>query len=181
METLTQEIEDVVFLGKKKKKQQPKVEVAPVDEKQTDIQPTEPDYTYEFLLRRAYDQMTDTNTVKKLTLPVPHVGLIGTKKTCVVNFKSICSHLRRSEDHVKEYIAKELGTSVSQSGNNGQLIIKGRYRPLQIESIFRSYVNAYVMCSVCKSYLTNLVKENRIIYVQCLSCHSKHSINAKSN
>lgn len=185
---VTEPSEEIDFTKKKKKRPVKSVTVAeparndlPVELQQVLQQELLiPDYTYEFLLRRLYDQLPTSGTAaRKLTLPVPQVGMVGTKRTCIVNFTIICSQIQRPDEHVKAYIAKELGAIVSQSGTNGQLIIKGRYKTTQIESIFRSYVSNYVTCSVCKNHHTELVKEDRLTFVKCLGCHTKQSLISK--
>lgn len=43
--------------------------------------------------------------------------VVGTKKTLWVNFQEICAMMRRSADHVFQFMMAELGTEGSIDGN----------------------------------------------------------------
>ena len=89
----------------------------------------------------------------------------------------ICKKLRRQPDHLIQYIFTELGTNGSIDGNQ-RLIIKGRFQIKQIETLLRKYIIEYVSCKTCKSPDTNLIKENRLFFVNCESCGSSRSVTA---
>lgn len=56
------------------------------------------------------------------------LSLVGTKKTLWANFPEICSMMRRSPDHVFQFMLAELGTEGSIDGNK-RLVIKGKFVP----------------------------------------------------
>jgi len=139
------------------------------------------EYTYKELLERAFRLMRVANPEsgekRKYTMIPPQVQKEGTKKTVFANFADICKRMRRSQDHVIQYIYSELGTSGSVDGNQ-RLIIKGRFMPNQIENVLRRYIVEYVTCKVCKAPDTILTKENRLMFMQCEKCGATRSVMA---
>jgi translation initiation factor 2 subunit 2 len=85
--------------------------------------------------------------------------------------------MRRQPDHLIQFLFAEMGTSGSIDGTQ-RLVIKGRFQQKQIESILKRYIVEYVTCKTCKSAETNLVKENRLFFMQCESCGSSRSVSA---
>lgn len=53
---------------------------------------------------------------------------VGTKKTLWVNFQEICKMMRRSSEHVYQFMMAELGTEGSIDGNQ-RLVIRGKFVP----------------------------------------------------
>jgi translation initiation factor 2 subunit 2 len=56
-----------------------------------------------------------------------------------VNFQEICDMMKRSPEHVTQFVLAEFGTEGSNTAD-GQLILKGRYQPKHIESLLRKYI-----------------------------------------
>jgi translation initiation factor 2 subunit 2 len=54
--------------------------------------------------------------------------IVGTKKTLWVNFQEICKMMRRSAEHVFQFMMAELGTEGSIDGNQ-RLVIRGKFVP----------------------------------------------------
>jgi translation initiation factor 2 subunit 2 len=157
--------------GPKKKKKEKEVVVATFDY----------DYDYFELLQRITStslQQTQTDIKSELLkLPDLDVARDGTTKTVLNNFSKVCKRLNRDCDHVLNYIATELGTTASVSGDGTQkLILKGRYQQKQLESVIRHYSTEFVKCKNCGGYETNFKKENRFTFLDCKSCHSRRSI-----
>ncbi len=76
---------------------------------------------------------------KKYTVVPPQVGREGSKKTAFTNLYDICKRMRRSPEHVVQYLFAEMGTSGSIDGNQ-RLIIKGRFQQKQIENLLKKYI-----------------------------------------
>jgi hypothetical protein len=104
-------------------------------------------YAYIDLLERAHAQLAIANpdfaTKKRFKLPPPQVAFEGAKKTLWSNFDTTCQMLHRSPEHVMSFFWAELGTDGALDGAQ-QLVIKGRYKPKQIETLLRRYLAAYV-------------------------------------
>ena len=131
---------------------------------------------------------------KSYVIPPPQCLREGNKKTIFANIPDICKRMKRSEEHVMQFIFAELGTSGSVDGSR-RLVIKGRFQQKQIENVLRRYIgesyswtvelraNAvpgeYVSCKTCRSPDTELSKgENRLYFVTCNSCGSRRSVTA---
>merc|ERR1739841_174666 len=89
----------------------------------------------------------------------------------------ICKRMKRTDEHVTQFLFAELGTSGSVDGSR-RLVIKGRFQQKQIENILRRYIVEYVTCKTCKSPDTLLEKDNRIYFVTCQSCQSRRSVSS---
>jgi len=162
------------FLAKKKKKNK-------ITQQEPQSQPNQDgDYSYMELLERIYNQLIERNpdtTQIQLHLPPPIIALVGSKRTAFVNFDVYLKILHRQEDHLKKYIETELNT-VSSIRATSQLIIKGRFKPMQMQSIMRSYINDYVACSACKKLDTIIIKDpiTRLYFLTCNDCGSKYCV-----
>lgn len=137
---------------------------------------------------------------RRYTIAPPQIAREGSKKTVFANVQDIAKRMRRSPDHVIQFLEAELNTTTSVDGA-GRLVIKGRYQQKQIENILRRYISSsftfafniifsgltvyihlsliveYLTCKTCRSPDTLLSKENRIFFMSCESCGSRRSVN----
>ncbi|KAK4981362.1 translation initiation factor eIF-2 beta subunit [Elasticomyces elasticus] len=115
---------------------------------------------------------------KSYRIPPPQCLREGNKKTIFANITEICKRMKRSDEHVTQFLFAELGTSGSVDGSR-RLVIKGRFQQKQIENVLRRYIVEYVTCKTCRSPDTELSKgENRLSFVTCNSCGSRRSVTA---
>ncbi|EEP82743.1 eukaryotic translation initiation factor 2 beta subunit [Uncinocarpus reesii 1704] len=115
---------------------------------------------------------------KSYKIPPPQCLREGNRRTIFANIADICKRMKRSEDHVMQFLFAELGTSGSVDGSR-RLVIKGRFQQKQIENVLRRYIVEYVTCKTCRSPDTELNKgENRLYFVTCNSCGSRRSVTA---
>lgn len=113
---------------------------------------------------------------KSYKIPPPQCLREGNKKTIFANIPEICKRMKRTEEHVTQFLFAELGTSGSVDGSR-RLVIKGRFQQKQIENVLRRYIVEYVTCKTCRSPDTDLNKgENRLYFVTCNSCGSRRSV-----
>lgn len=118
-------------------------------------------------------KLTKSNKkVKKLTNP-PVIKTFN-KKTYIQNFELICNEMMRDPLNVQQFIENELKTKSSINEDN-MLILNNVYNENQIKQIITKYMKKYVFClePKCNSSNTTLLKENRIVYMQCNTCQSK--------
>ena len=167
-------------LKKKKKKIKEKDQIEEKDE-------VDEEYNYVYLLNRIFSNIRENNPYfqlyKKLVIPPPQlIGLSSNKKTMICNFSTIVSIINRSIDHVKFYFFSELNAKGSIDSMN-RLIIKGKFVQRQIESIFKKYINEYVICDSCKKSDTILTKDQvtRIYFMKCNICNSSRSVESLKN
>ncbi|KAL8847475.1 MAG: hypothetical protein Q9221_007468 [Calogaya cf. arnoldii] len=140
--------------------------------------------TYPLLLSRFFTLLHNhhpdilSSGSKSYKIPPPQCLREGNKKTIFANIADICARIKRTDEHVTQFLFSELGTSGSVDGSR-RLVIKGRFQQKQIENVLRRYIVEYVTCKTCRSPDTELSKgENRLYFVSCNSCQSRRSVTA---
>jgi len=139
------------------------------------------DYTYDELLKRIFKIIHEKNPdqdrqgARRFVMRPPQVVRSGTKKTAFVNFMDIAKTLHRQPKHLLAFLSAELGTVGTIDGSN-QLILKGKFQQRNIETVLRKYIKEYVTCHTCRSPDTILSKDIRLFFLQCMTCHSKCSV-----
>ncbi|KAL8911838.1 MAG: hypothetical protein Q9172_007600 [Xanthocarpia lactea] len=140
--------------------------------------------TYPLLLARFFTLLHNhhpdilSSGSKSYKIPPPQCLREGNKKTIFANIADICARIKRTDEHVTQFLFSELGTSGSVDGSR-RLVIRGRFQQKQIENVLRRYIVEYVTCKTCRSPDTELSKgENRLYFVSCNSCQSRRSVTA---
>ncbi len=132
---------------------------------------------YENLLDKAY------NEVKQIEgggerFEVPKIkGHFQGKKTVLTNFLQIASFLRRKPEHLQKYLVKELATSAYKEGD--RLVLNNKIPSSKINDKINQYVKEFVICKECGKPDTELMREDRLVFVHCLACGAKHSVRSK--
>lgn len=104
---------------------------------------------YPLLLTRFFSQLNHHNPDlassggKSYKIPPPQCLREGNKKTIFANISEICRRMKRTDEHVTQFLFSELGTSGSVAGQ-GQLVIKGRFQQKQLENVLRRYIGAWL-------------------------------------
>jgi translation initiation factor 2 subunit 2 len=172
------EEQDIAALFKNKKKRKEKKVVEEVITKETHFEDKDDEeLSYEDMLARLYAQMEPNSASKRVRLQPPKLSLIGSKRTGWGNFETTAESLKRDPNHLSTFVENELGTTVSHA-KDGVLVIKGRFRTNQMESILKKYVERYVKCKTCQSSNTTLVRNQvtRLTSQQCLDCRSEWTV-----
>lgn len=135
-------------------------------------------YDDDFLIQRALDKL-EGKQAKKFTIKPPQVKTQN-KKTFVANFKEICQAMNRDEEMLRNFFEKQLnkGTGDVTLSATSVLTIAKSYSQKDVETVLRDFAKKYVICKEqkCGSGTTELVKENRITYLVCVSCNCKVAI-----
>lgn len=142
-------------------------------------------YLYKELVSRFYSTLREHNPDLalgnerrgKFTLVPPDVVREGSKKSAFQNLPDIARRLHRTTEHLTQFILAELGTT-GNTDSQGRLLIRGRFQGPQLEAILRKYIVEYVTCKTCRAAETQLVKDNRLYFVQCEVCGSQRSVSA---
>lgn len=138
-------------------------------------------FGYDTLLTRVFDRMEHIGigkggkSGKKFVCKPPAMNRVGTKRTSFSNFAEILNDFNRPERHVMQYLLAELGTSGNLDGKKA-LIIKGKFKPTQMESILRQYIREYIICQTCKSSNTVMEKIERLYFMLCNDCSSRRTV-----
>lgn len=110
------------------------------------------------LLARFFSQLHShhpdlaSSGTKSYKIPPPQCLREGNKKTIFANIAEICRRMKRTDEHVTQFLFAELGTSGSVDGSR-RLVIKGRFQQKQIENVLRRYIGKSL-------YALNILKEN---------------------
>lgn len=132
---------------------------------------------YEKLLDEAYGKVKVVEG-KSDRFEVPVIeGHIEGKRTILTNFLVIASYIRRDPEHFQKFILKELATSGQLEGE--RLILNNKIASSKINAKIDQYVKEFVICKECGKPDTELKKENRLSFMQCLACGAKHPVRDK--
>ncbi len=135
-----------------------------------DYQPNDSEFSYDDLLANfTFNKRND-----KFVVTPPEVSRKD-KKTYVHNILKIMRQLH-GENPVYDYntlmikfFSEELVKLCRLDGDNN-LVIDGLFRPPQIFSILRQYIEKYVLCKICKSNSTQIVKIHTMNKIKCNEC-----------
>jgi len=138
---------------------------------------------YTVLLRRVYEELEAKNPnfhkgKMQRKLPPPNTAYIGSKKTGWNNFAETCKELNRSVEHVRSFFfLTEMNTDGNLNADNN-LILKGRWKTQQVQSILTKYIKEYVRCDNCRSPETSMSKDasTRLYFLSCNVCHAKRCV-----
>ena len=158
--------------GKKKKKK--KNYTLQLESNITTIEKND-DYDYDFLIKRAFDNLpSNYENKKKFILQNPRIS-ISNKSTKVTNFPSICSNMGINADstHLRKFLYIHIGIPKIHLNEDNELIIGKRITADMIRNYLYSYVRKYKKCSTCKSFDTMLIKKDRMHYVKCDICNAQ--------
>ena len=133
--------------------------------------------SYEQLLDKAKSQLKDVK-IEKGRFEMPKVeGHIEGNKTIVSNFTNICSMFNRPQEQLLKYLQRELATPAEIDGP--RLILGRKISSIIINQKIEQYANDFVLCKECKKPDTQLIKEDRILFMKCTACGAKHPVRAK--
>jgi len=137
------------------------------------------DYSYTALLDRIFSGDTNSLTAPSHRLPRPQIALHGAKRTGWGNFKAICNGMDRPADHVQSFFLAEMSTTGNLDGS-GSFILRGRWKPQQIESVLKKYIREYVSCDHCRSPKTAMRRDRaaRLFFLDCGVCGASRSVKA---
>ena len=123
---------------------------------------------YEELLDRLYSKLPEKREKPSLDIPpleILHVGM----QTQVRNFKDVCSVLLREPRICARYMLKELAAR-GRIDDSGVFIIYSRVSTSTINSLFKRFLDQYVICKTCGSYQTELRRQGKVWIIRCLAC-----------
>ncbi len=132
---------------------------------------------YEKLVEKAYLLLPETGT-KEERFVVPKVrGHIQGNRTVISNFYQIADTLGRKPQHILKFILKELAAP-GELKKNG-IIFGSKIPAIRINEKIEKYVEIFVLCKECKKPDTKLLKEGNFVFMKCMACGAKQSLNAK--
>ncbi len=130
---------------------------------------------YEKLLKQGYKDLPDVSA-EKARFEIPKVrGHIQGNKTVLSNFYQIAATLNRKPEHIIKFLTKELASPATQK--RSYIIFGSRIPASRINAKIEKYVDEYVLCKECGKPDTKLIKEDNYVFVKCLACGSRRSVN----
>jgi len=133
---------------------------------------------YEKLLDEAYKKVKqqDSGTGERFEIPKIE-GHVEGKKTFLTNFYQIAEHIRRNPEHFQKFMLKELAASGQREGD--RLVLNIKIPSAKINQKIEQYIKEFVTCKECGKPDTELIKEDRLMFIHCLGCGAKHSVRSK--
>ena len=125
-------------------------------------------YDYETLLKRAKANLPEhTNDGERFQMPEPDLFIEG-KSTVFRNFVDIAEAFRREPEALLAYLLRELGTAGNLDGRRA--VFKSRLGVEQVKTRLKAYLNTFVLCSECGKPDSKLVKDGRVLILECEAC-----------
>ncbi|MDP2907981.1 MAG: translation initiation factor IF-2 subunit beta [Nanoarchaeota archaeon] len=104
-------------------------------------------------------------------------GHLEGNKTVISNFTQIADNLNRKQEHLLKFLQRELATPAKIEGQ--RLVLGRKLSATQINLKIQLYAATFVLCPDCKKPDTKLIREDRILFLKCTACGSKHPIRTK--
>ena len=134
-------------------------------------------FNYEQLLEKAKAQLPE---VKQSTerFEIPKVaGHIQGNKTIITNFSQICDAIRRPQEQLLKYLQRELATPATIDGP--RLVLGRKISSALINEKITSFCNAFVLWKECNKPDTQLIREDRVLFMKCTACGAKQPVRGK--
>lgn len=131
-------------------------------------------FNYDDLLKRACGQMPEVSAKReRLEMPRLFIQTVG-MRTTINNFKEIADSLDRDPMHILKFLTREMATAATF--HDSRAIFQGKFQRDSFERLLQRYLEAYVVCPVCKRPDTKIVREKRLAFLVCNACGARSSI-----
>jgi translation initiation factor 2 subunit 2 len=132
------------------------------------------EYGYDTLLKRARTQLPEIGSKReRLELPKLNYARIG-MRTVIFNFKEVADAMDRDPQHLLKYLTGEMATAATIQGS--RVIFQGKFSEDTFHRLVDRYMETFVVCPICKSPDTKIVKEKRLSFLICDACGARSSI-----
>lgn len=132
---------------------------------------------YKELLQKARSGLPE-NVGNRERWSLPKSDLIKEgRMTILRNFRELVNAVRRDDDHLAKYIFQQLGTAGQIDGD--RLVLTGNVQFQQIQGRLDDYVASYVQCSECGAPDTKLVRQERVLMLECEACGAHEPVKAR--
>lgn len=129
---------------------------------------------YEDLLDKAMDEAPeDVGSHERFEIPEVQTRKDGSR-TVIENIDEISSKTNRSQRRISRSLQDKLGTAGIVE--NGELVLKGKFRRHEIESELENYVDERVKCPECGAPDTKIRTEKEVEYLKCQACGARSTI-----
>ncbi len=97
-------------------------------------------------------------------------------RTIIINFKEIAEKLNRNPEELASFFFKDLSTNGMIDEDTKQLIIFGKFSFERVNMTLKYYIKKHVICPICSSVDTVVIKEGKALFLKCLACGATSSI-----
>ncbi|KUH31758.1 translation initiation factor IF-2 subunit beta [Thermococcus celericrescens] len=132
-------------------------------------------YDFEDLLDKAYEELPENvkHHTSRFEVPAAAVTIAG-NRTIIENFVDIAEAMNRDPNHLLKFILREVATAGTLEGR--RVILQGRFTPYLIANKMKKYLRDYVICPVCGSPDTKIIKKGRFHFLKCEACGAETPI-----
>ncbi|KAL0672044.1 hypothetical protein Bca4012_000024 [Brassica carinata] len=182
------ELDKVTKLDPSKKKKKKKKKLFIREDATYD---SEPDYGYAELLyalqllSRVFDMLREeevsTERPRTVMMRRPQLLAQGTQITVCLDFAHLCTTMHRKPGHVIKFLLGQMETK-GWLNKQHQLEMKGLVSSQHFQAVFQRYIDAFVICSCCKSPDTALAEDNGISTLSCemhRALANSHGVNSE--
>jgi translation initiation factor 2 subunit 2 len=132
-------------------------------------------YDFEKLLDKAYEELPENVKSHRSRFEVPAaVVTIAGNRTIIENFVDIAEAMNRDPNHLLKFLLREVATAGTLEGRRA--ILQGRFTPYLIANKMKKYLKEFVICPVCGSPDTKIIKKGRFYFLKCEACGAETPI-----
>jgi len=132
------------------------------------------EYDYESLLKRARSAIPDVASKRqRLEIPRLNHSVIG-MRTVIYNFKEVADALDRDPQHLLKFLSGEMATAATMQ--ESRAIFQGKFPYDTFGWLLQRYMDSFLVCPICKSPDTKIVKEKRLSFLVCKACGARSAI-----
>ena len=120
------------------------------------------------MLERAYSSLPKHALAKeRFEMPSAESHIQG-NKTIIKNFSQLVKAINRPEKHIFKFITKE--TATAATAGEGKLVLNGKFSNEQVNSLFKSYIEQFLLCHECKKPDTRIIEQQGVKVIKCDAC-----------
>ncbi len=132
-------------------------------------------YDFEGLLNKAYEELPENVRQHSSRFEVPAaMVMISGSRTIIENFMDIAEAMNRDPSHLLKFILREVATAGTLEGRRA--VLQGRFTPYLIGNKLKKYLKEFVICPVCGSPDTKILKKGRFHILKCEACGAETPI-----
>ncbi len=129
------------------------------------------------LLDRAKETLPETiEKHERFKIPEPDILQEG-KITVLRNFVDITDSLRREPEHMLQFLLREMGAPGNLEGRRA--VFKAKLSASQLMERIENYSDTFVVCSECGRPDTRMVKDGRIMTLECDACGAHRPVHVR--
>lgn len=133
---------------------------------------------YEDILNEGKKKLPEIKETKE-RFEIPKVtGHIEGNKTVITNFLQVCDILHRDVQQLIKYLQRELATPALLEDT--RLILGRKVNASFINQKIENYAKEFVLCKECGKPDTQLVREDRVLFLKCTACGARRTVKERT-